>query len=540
MQKKARPFPEKNSNTTCIEEKNMTLREKIGQTLFITVDGTEFSDELRYLIHEYKAGNAVLFKPNVDNKVQLKKLCDDIRACVLEETGYPAFIAIDQEGGGVTRLGDDCVNVPGAMALAALGDPKYTYEAARLTGKELRAFGINFNFAPVADICNNPDNPVIGIRCAGETPEQVTENVLAAFKGFEDSGIASAAKHFPGHGDTGMDSHISLPLIDKSLEQLEDTELIPFKALIDAGCPGVMTAHILYPQIEEEKIPATMSRRIMTDILRNKLGFDGIVMTDSLEMEAIARFYGADKGAVAALKAGCDMILTGKGREIIELEAKALEEAFRAGELSEEQLDLSVERILKYKAKYCRKPEGEAGLEENMTEAYELRRRTITLVCGKLCPLGNNPLFCGPEDYRLNLVSNEKGSTETLPQRMIGKFGGREISFGNAPDDSLIERAVGLVRDSSCVVINTYNGHVFTRQLELSNAVIREADRLSIPVMAVALRNVTDLDRLLPCAAKIAAWDYSTMTMAILEELFAGKFVPEGKLPVHLDCAESN
>ena len=211
---------EKNSNIIFTEENIMTLHEKIGQILFISMEGTELTAELRRLIHEYKIGNIVLFQPNIENKTQLKKLCDDIRAFVLEETGYPAFIAIDQEGGGVTRLQDDCVNVPGAMALAALGDTKYTYEAALLTGRELRAFGINFNFAPVADIWNNPDNPVVGIRCAGETPEQVTEYTLAAFKGFEAAGIASVAKHFPGHGDTGMDSHISLPRIDKDYDEL--------------------------------------------------------------------------------------------------------------------------------------------------------------------------------------------------------------------------------------------------------------------------------------------------------------------------------
>lgn len=511
---------------------NMTLQEKIGQRLFINVEGKELTEEMKRLIREYKIGNVVLFQPNIDNIPQLKKFCDDLRAYILQETGHPAFLAVDQEGGGVTRLSEDCVNVPGAMALAAIGRPENAHDAALLTAKELRAFGINFDFAPVADVCNNPQNPVIGIRSFGDTPELVTEYALQALKGYEEGRVASCAKHFPGHGDTGMDSHISLPCIDKSLEELRRFEFVPFKALIDAGCPAVMTAHILFPQIEKEQLPATMSRTFMTDILRGELGFSGLCLSDSLEMDAIKRFYGVSTGAVMSLKAGVDIILTGKGSDVIEEEILAIREAVEAGELSSEEMDVSVERILHYKSLYCLPPKGEAGLPEHQAQSDALRRQTITLVSGQLPSLGSNPLFAGPDDYRLTLVSNEVGNAKTFAEYMREQFGGDAFSTGKDPDADAAAEAASLVAGHSSVILNTYNAHVFTGQLRLVEAVLAECRRLGIPAVVTALRNPHDLSRISDCSAKLEAWDYSMMTLNILSDVFAGRLIPTGRLPI--------
>lgn len=218
-------------------KENMSFREMLGQRLFISVEGTEITDELRMLITEYKCGNIVLFQPNIVSFEQTKRLCREIQELVTRELGESALIAIDQEGGGVTRLSEDFVNVPGAMALAATGDGQAVYDASAVTAHELRAAGVNFNFAPVADISCDPDNPVIGVRSFGETPEAVSCYAVRAYQGFEDGHIASSAKHFPGHGDTHTDSHLSLPSIDKTLEELESFEFRPFEALIRAGCP---------------------------------------------------------------------------------------------------------------------------------------------------------------------------------------------------------------------------------------------------------------------------------------------------------------
>lgn len=513
---------------------NMSFREMLGQRLFICVEGTEITRELRMLVTEYKCGNLVLFQPNIVDMEQTARFCREFQELVIRELGAPALIAIDQEGGGVTRLSDDFVNVPGAMALAAVGDSRQAYRASAITAKELRAVGVNFDFAPVADICNDPENPVIGARSFGDTPEQAAEFALQAYLGLEDNLIASSAKHFPGHGDTHNDSHLCLPTIDKTLEELESFELKPFQALFDAGCPSLMTAHIVYPKIEKAMVPATMSRLFLTDILRGKMGYDGLVLSDSLEMDAIRRHFGAGKGAVAAIQAGCDMLLTGKGADIIIEEISAIEEAAARGEIDMEEMAVSLRRIRQCKEKYCLPPQGLAGSKESRDASDELRRRSMTLLSGKLPPLGASPLFVGPEDYRLALVSNETGLDESFAAFMAKRFGGRSISTGNRICNGEIESAVEAVKSAGCVVVNLYNAHVFRDQLRLFRAVKEEADRLAVPVVAVSLRNPTDLSYAVGCAARLAVWDYSRANLEIVAQVLSGELAPTGVMPVSL------
>ena len=511
---------------------NMTFREMLGQRLFINVLGTEITPELRRLVKEYKCGNIVLFQPNIVSIEQTRRFCREFQALVTEELGIPALIAIDQEGGGVTRLSEDFVNVPGAMALAAVGEPEEAYRASVLTARELRAVGVNFNLAPVVDVCNNPDNPVIGVRCWGETCEQVSAFAVKAFQGLEDNRIGAVAKHFPGHGDTHTDSHLALPTIDKSMEELEKLELRPFEALIEAGCPAIMTAHIVYPQIEKRLIPATMSRLFLTELLRGKLGFEGLILTDSLEMNAIRKEYGAGPGAVASIQAGCDMLLTGCGADIIIEEIEAIEAAAARGEIDMDEMAASLRRIQRCKDQYCLPPEGEAGDAAAQKQSNELRRRSICLFTGEIPPLGAHPLFVGPKDYRLALVANEVGQEEPFPAYMAERFGGESITTGNIVSDEELARAVEAVAGASVVVANLYNAHVFRQQLRLFEAVRDEAQRRGVPVVAVCLRDPSDLEYTRGCAARLAAWDYSRMTLEILTEVLSGTLVPTGKLPV--------
>ena len=281
----------------------MTITEKIGQRLVGGFPGTEMSEEFIRLVKEYKIGNVILFQHNVESSEQLIRLCRSVRELITRETGHRPFITVDQEGGGVTRLPQEAVNVPGAMALAATGDEENARRAAYLTARELRAFGIDFDLAPSVDVNCDPDNPIIGVRSFGDTPEQVSRYALAALRGYTEGGVLCSAKHFPGHGDTAMDTHVSLPCIDKSMEELERMELPPFQAMIDAGCPAVTTTHILFPQLEPEELPATMSRRIITGLLKERMGFRGLVVSDCMEMDAIARHYGSAKGTVKAMAA---------------------------------------------------------------------------------------------------------------------------------------------------------------------------------------------------------------------------------------------
>ena len=288
----------------------------IGQHLFAGFAGKEIPADFAALVRQYQIGNVVLFAHNVQDAPQLRRLCGELQALVLDATGVTPLIAIDQEGGIVSRLGEDAAVVPSAMAVAATGNPENAYQAGLITGTELRAMGINFDLAPVLDVNSNPLNPVIGVRSYGQTPEDVARYGIAMVRGLLDGGVLACGKHFPGHGDTAVDSHVGLPLVNKSLDKLEVCELAPFRAAIAAGLPAVMSSHILFPQLEPDKLPATMSRRIMTRLLKERLGFDGLVLSDCMMMGAIADHYGSVAGIVAALKAGVDMVFASHSAQL--------------------------------------------------------------------------------------------------------------------------------------------------------------------------------------------------------------------------------
>lgn len=509
----------------------MTLTEKIGQRLVGGFPGREMSPDFIRLVREYKIGNVILFQHNVESSAQLLRLCHDIQTLVRRETGHGAFITIDQEGGAVTRLPQEAVNVPGAMALAATGDEENARRAAALTAAELRAFGINFNLAPVADVNCNPDNPIIGVRSYGDRPEQVSRFAAAALEGYLAGGVMACAKHFPGHGDTAMDSHVSLPCIDKSLEALEAMELRPFRALIAAGCPGVMTTHILFPQLEPSGVPATMSRRIITGLLKQRLGFSGLVVSDCMEMDAIGKYYGSAKGAAEAMAAGVDLVFVSHTAQTLEQAAIACREAAEAGVIPEKELDASVEKILRYKQQYCLPPEGTPGRPEALAEAAALRGASIALVQGQLPPPGKNPFFCGCADYRAGLVSNQGGG-QAFAGFMAGRLGGDGLVTGKDPGPEEIRAAAEAARGHSAVFVNTYNGHLFPGQ----GALVRALAACGIPMAVIALRNPYDLRDVPVGAAAVAAWDYSPGTLEVLASVLTGQTVPAGRLPVALEA----
>lgn len=508
----------------------MTAEEMIGQRLIGGFPGLEMDEEFIAIVKKYKIGGVTLFRHNVESREQVKKLCADIQELITAETGHKAFICIDQEGGSVVRFPDDVVNVPCAMAVAATGDTENAYMTSKITAQELRALGVNFDFAPVADVNSNPDNPIIGARCYADTPDKVTEYALAAVRGFSECGLLSTMKHFPGHGDTASDSHLTLPVVDKSLDELWKNELIPFKRLVDAGCPAVMTTHILFPQVEREKVPATMSRRIITGLLKEEMGFDGLVVSDCMEMDAIGRFYGTGEGAVEAMKAGVDMVLISHTPAKLAKAAELAKAAVESGEISLDELKESAEKIVAYKEKYCLEPEGQAGDEERRTISMDIRRKSVVLTGGAIPAIDGNTLFVGCADYRSGLVSNVEINNSSFPAYMQGVFGGKAIVCDKNPDDAEIAAIVAEAKKHSSIVMSSYNGHLFAGQVKL----IRTLGGLGIPLALIALRNPYDLKYVPDSAAKIAAWDYSPMTLAIMAEVLAGKLKPTGKMPVGL------
>lgn len=512
----------------------MTLQEKIGQRLMTGFPGTEMTEEFRQTVKKHKIGNVILFRENIRSRAQLKQLCREIQDLVRQETGHSAFIAIDQEGGIVTRLPEDAVNVPGAMALGASGDPENAYRTGLLIGREMRALGPNINFAPTVDVNSNHSNPVIGVRSYGDDPHMVARFAERSVRGLLDGGALCTAKHFPGHGDTDMDSHLALPSVDKPLEALEQMELIPFKAAIDAGVSAVMTAHILFPQIEPELIPATMSRRIMQGILREKLGFRGIIISDCMEMAAIASHYGISEGTLAAFKAGVDLVeITHHPLWCADAAVRVLEAA-EAGELDLEEMDASVNRILECKARWIDQAqpcdfdfasaaeESRLMMEQTITEIQHPASGTFSV---------KNPLCIGCEPYRVSLVGNvENGQRNPFGVQMAAELGGTCADMQRNPAPEEIAQLVEQAKQHGSVVIGTFNAVVNPGQLEL----IRALAGSGIPTAVVALRTPYDLRDLPDVVWSIAAYEYSPESIRAAAKVLRGELQPTGKLPVQL------
>lgn len=512
----------------------MTLQEKIGQRLMTGFPGLEMSEEFRRAVREYKIGNVILFKENIVDCAQLKQLCSDIQDFVRQETGHSAFIAVDQEGGIVTRLKEDGVNIPGAMALGATGDPENAYKAAKLIGEELRALGPNFNFAPTVDVNCNPKNPVIGVRSYGDDPHSVAQFGVRAAQGFMDGGTLCCVKHFPGHGDTDQDSHLALPCVDKSMEQLEQMELIPFRAAVEAGVPAVMTSHILYPQIEPENVPATMSRRIMTGILREKLGFQGIIVSDGMEMAAIKANYGVCEGTLAAFRAGVDLVEITHGTLVACEAAQMILEAARNGGLDLEELDQSVQRILDAKEKWIENAEVcDFDFAAAAEESRKLLEQTVTQIAPRPADFkfSENPLCIGCEAYRTSLVGNvdeEKGNPFGLAAAEA--LQGTCADMTRDPSREEIEELVARAKIHGSAVVGTYNSVANPGQMALIRALVEA----NIPTAVAGLRAPYDLLDLPQGVWAFVVYENSRVSIQAAVKVLTGELIPTGKLPVKL------
>ncbi|MCY8473860.1 glycoside hydrolase family 3 protein [Bacillus halotolerans] len=354
----------------------MTLDEKLGQMLMPDFRNwkkegesspqafTKMNEEVAGLIKKYQFGGVILFAENVKTTEQTVRLTDAYQKA---SPKIPLLLSIDQEGGIVTRLGEG-TNFPGNMALGATRSRINAYQTGSMIGKELSVLGINTDFSPVLDINNNPDNPVIGVRSFSSNRELTARLGLYSMKGLQRQNIASALKHFPGHGDTDVDSHYGLPLVSHNQERLREVELYPFQKAIDAGADMVMTAHVQFPAFDDTTykskldgsdimVPATLSKKVMTGLLREEMGFGGVIVTDALNMKAIADHFGQEEAVVMAIKAGVDIALMPASVTSLKDEQKlvsvinSLKEAVKNGDIPLQQINKSVERIISLKIK---------------------------------------------------------------------------------------------------------------------------------------------------------------------------------------------
>lgn len=330
-----------------IKINEMTLDEKIGQMVLSGFNGTHFNGELDTLINDLKVGGVILFSRNIEDSKQLKKLNLDIEEA---NKNIPVFISIDEEGGRVNRLAKNIKRFESAKSIGDKGDIKYAYENGKEIGKTLKEHKINMNFAPVLDIYSNSKNTVIGDRAFGDNEKIVETMGIATMKGLKDGNVIPVIKHFPGHGDTEVDSHIGLPVVEKSIDQLYDFELVPFKKAIESGADAVMVSHILMKQIDD-KNPATLSYNLITRILRNDMEFSNVIITDDMCMKAITNRLSVEEASIKSIKAGSYIILIGSDVNKTKSVIEKIKLAVERNEISEKRIYESVYRILKLKEK---------------------------------------------------------------------------------------------------------------------------------------------------------------------------------------------
>ena len=438
----------------------MSTEEKLAQMMVVafrsdgsnTRTATELSPAYAQLLQQYDFGGVILFGGNVVDARQTVTLIRDCQTAALASgPAIPLLICVDQEGGLVNRVSFG-VTGSGNMALAAAGDPALTEECADMLGQEIAALGFNMDFAPVSDVNNNPNNPVIGIRSFSDDPDLVASHVTAFLKGLEKNNISAALKHFPGHGNVGEDSHTGLPSSELTVEELKTCELVPFEAGIRAGTDMIMTAHIQFPNIETGtyvskqdgktvNLPATLSHSIITGLLRQELGYEGIVITDSMVMDAIAAHFDPTDAAVLAINAGVDILLCPvdlyQDDEIdtfpaMEAYMQRLLARVEAGDIKEEELNDSVTRILKLKyekgimtdalklsaEEQLANAEAVVGSAAHHMREWEIAQKGMTLLKneGGLLPLdgrdGGRTLILVPSDYRMPSVEYTLGRLE--------------------------------------------------------------------------------------------------------------------------------
>ncbi|MFS0727465.1 beta-N-acetylhexosaminidase [Paenibacillus sp. 1P07SE] len=329
---------------------DLTLEEKLGQLVILGLEGTSMEPETQEMIERYHVGGFILYQDNIDSLAQTAQLVNELKEAN-RQNSVPLLLGVDQEGGRVDRMPSGISAVPSPRRVAEADDKRFSYATGQALGIQVRALGLNLNFAPVLDVNNNARNPVIGDRSYGDLPDAVIRHGLEAMDGLRSTRVIPVVKHFPGHGDTDVDSHLDLPVIHKTKDELENFELKPFAAAIAAETDAVMVAHLLIPGLDPDR-PASLSEAIITDLLRGEMGFEGVVMTDDLTMQGITKHHTVGEAAVLTLLAGSDIVLIGHhhGQQAEVLDA--IRQSVEDGLLTEQQLDEKTSRVLRLKQSY--------------------------------------------------------------------------------------------------------------------------------------------------------------------------------------------
>ncbi|KUL29624.1 glycoside hydrolase family 3 protein [Actinoplanes awajinensis] len=507
----------------------MTLPQKVGQLFTTYVYGSDAntpSPENRRLygvdtpaevVARYQLGGVIYFAwtNSLQNPRQIAALSNGLQAAA---PGVPLSISTDQEHGVVTRMPAPATQFPGGMALGAGRNPADAYRTGQVTGAELRAAGITQAWAPDADVNVNPANPVIGVRSFSSDPSLAAALTASQVLGFETgANVSAAAKHFPGHGDTATDSHTGLPVITHSRAEWQRVDAPPFRAAIAAGVDAIMSAHIVVPALDPSGDPATLSKPIITGLLRGELGYRGVIVTDSLEMAAVRQKYGDERVPVLALKAGVDQLLMPPD---LPLAQRSVLDAVASGELTEARIDESVRRILTLKQKRGLltpwQPVDATGIGSagHLRVAQAVTDRTVTAIRNDagLLPLGPGKSV---------LVTGWNSSATGNVAALAGALGGDAL-VTDQPDDVL---AAARTHDVTVMLTNLDTAG---RQKALVAALLTTGK----PILVVAVRNPYDLTQLPGVRTYLATYSYTGVSMRSLAKVLLGITPPRGKLPV--------
>jgi beta-N-acetylhexosaminidase len=555
---------------------HMTRQQKVGQLFVIEVAGrhaTTVSDAAEAVnqrlygvdtpaqaIAKYQPGGVIYYSTrvactgcasddNIGDPTQVATLSNGLQAASLAQPAHiPLQISVDQEGGAlVARFLAPATQMPGNMALGAGRSTQDAHDSAKVIGEELKAVGVTQDYAPVSDVNINPNNPVIGIRSIGGDPDLVSDLASSQVEGFHAGGVSAVAKHFPGHGDTGVDSHFGLPQVTHTLEQFHAIDLPPFEADIAAGVDTIMTAHVVFPAVDPSGAPATMSHTILTGVLRNELGFKGLIVTDALDMGGATATYPPDVAPVKAILAGADQLLIPPQMDTA---YGAVLDAVRNGTISAKRLDESVYRILlhKFQRGIFADPMVDPataptimGAADHLAEAQAITDHTTTLVKNDA---GLLPLAAGPR--KVLVAGWGVGTTQGIANAVAARGATTQIrESGTTPTATQIDAAVAAAQDNDLVVVSTNNAYAInaatgqpTAAAVAQTQLVRALLETGKPVVVAAMRNPYDVASFAEAPTVLDTYGYTADQIESLARVLFGEVNPAGRLPVSVPRAD--
>lgn len=510
---------------------------RYGERFIFGFDGRTITGLVEEMIIEKRISGVVLFSRNMKDVGQAGELCRGLQELRRRVSELPLIIAVDHEGGNVQRITEGITHFPSPMAIAATGDPGLADRVGYCMGCELMSIGINMNFAPVLDINTNKNNPVIGVRSFGDDPARVAAFGAAMIAGLERAGVAAVAKHFPGMGFAEDDPHMVLPDIPKEMDELDREDLLPFREAVSAGVSGIMVGHARYPALSAR--PASLSRSVIADLLRGRLGFGGVAITDDLDMGGVLEHRSAGAAAVKACGAGADLLLIchSSAEQIGAL--GDISRAISSGKLRSEHIKGSLSRIrdLKERIRKAMEASSARGLEDGESIARQVAEAALTLYRddGKILPIPTDPgsriLLMLPRMAALSAAEDTTESAAGLGDLFRDRYPGCTVfMYGVTPQKSDFAEVSKLLSDAGLVIMGTCNAHLSEGQSQL----VAEVAAAGKPSIFIAMRNPYDMEIFPPGAARIATYGSDPHMIDALARLLFGEITARGTVPVKL------